>query len=113
MTDKMNIEELTKSLQASVQTNIDLIKLEAAERTSVIGSSAFAVLIISFFAFLFIFFLSLYTGYYLSHYFNDKYTGFALVAGFYFLVGTVLIIFRKKLIEAPLRNRIIRSIFNR
>lgn len=113
MADKMNIEELTKSLQASVQTNIDLIKLEAVERASVIGSRAVISLIVGFFVFLFVFFLSLFVAYYLSHCFRDPYSGFAIVAGFYFLVCVALLLFRKRLIETPMRNRIIRSILKK
>ena len=113
MSDKMNIEELTNSLAASVQTNIDLIKLETVECTSVIGSSLSIILFIGSFILLFVFFLSLYAGYYLSHCFNDSFTGFALVAGFYFLISILLILFRKRLIETPIRNKIIRSIYKK
>ncbi len=113
MSETGKIEELTKSLKVYVQTNIELVKLEAAERTSVFGSSLISILIVGLFMILFLLFVSITAGFCLADYFNSNYIGFLLVTGFYFLLTIILFFARKKLIESPIRNRIITRIFEK
>lgn len=113
MTEKGKIEELTASLKAYIHTNIDLIKLEATERTSVIGSSLISILIVGTVVLIFVLFLSLGVAFYLSNCFNDNFIGFSIVAGFYFVLSLLLIICRKKFIESPIRDKIIQRIFKK
>ena len=113
MIEKEKIEELTKSLKVYVQTNIELIKLEATERTSVFGSSLISILLVGFSLFLFVLFISISAGFFLANYFNDNYTGFLLVTIFYFLLTLILIMGRKKFIERPIRDKIIRRILKK
>lgn len=113
MEEKEKFEELTKSLKSYIQTNIELIKLEASDRTSIIGSSFISIILISFTVILFLLFISIGLGFYLSNCFNDSYTGFILIAFFYLIMSLLLILFRKKLIENPMRNKIIRIIFKK
>jgi len=113
MYDKANIEEVTKNLKTAVQTNIELLKLEVVERTSVIGSSLLIALLVGFFVFLFILFGSITAGFLLSNCFDDAAIGFGLVSGFYLLITLLILIFRKRCIEIPMRNKIIRSIFKK
>lgn len=113
MSETGKIEDLTKSLKVYVQTNIELIKLEATERTSVFGSSLISILIVGFSMFLFVLFISISAGFYLANYFNNNYTGFILVTGFYLLLTIILIIVRKKFIERPIRNKIVKRILKK
>lgn len=110
MAENGKIEELTQSLKVYVQTNIELVKLEATERVSVLGSSLLSVLLVGMTLSLFILFLSIGVSLYLSAYLNNSYLGFILVAGFYFLLSCLLVLTRKKLIETPIRNTIIKRI---
>lgn len=113
MPEKGKIEDLTKSLKTYIHTNIELIKLEGTERVSVIGSSLISLLIVGTSVFIFILFLSIGAGFYLSNCYDDNFTGFAIVAGFYFILSLLLIICRKKFIESPIRDKIIQKIFNK
>lgn len=113
MPEQEKIEELSKSLKVYVQTNIELFKLETTERTSVIGSNLISTLIVGFSLFLFVLFVSLSAGFFLASYFNDTYSGFLLVTGFYFLLTVFLFLGRKTLIEKPIRDKIIRRILKR
>ena len=113
MSETGKIEELTKSLKVYVQTNIELIKLEATERTSVFGGALISVFIVAFSLFLFILFISVTAGFFLANYFNDNFTGFLLVTAFYFVLSIVLIVCRKKCIEGPIRDKIIRRILGK
>jgi hypothetical protein len=112
MAEDVKLEELTESVKKYINTNYELLKLQAAERTSVIGSASISMLAIGFIVILFVFFISIYIGFYLSTCLGDSYSGFAIVAGFYFLISLVLILGRKKLLENPLRDKIIRKLFS-
>lgn len=101
------IEDITESLKQYVMVNFEIIKLEATERTSVIGSSFVSGLIVAIAAFLFVFSLSIGLGFYLSALMGDTYSGFVIIAGFYFLLALVLFLGRKKFLETPFRDKII------
>lgn len=110
MSGQDKIEVLVESINKYVKTNYELIKLEATERTSVIGSSLISNLLIGLVVILLIFFISLGAGFYISERLGDNYSGFIIVAGFYFIIGFILIIGRRTLMEKPMRNKIIRKI---
>ncbi len=113
MPDTGKIEELTKSLKVYVQTNIELFKLSATERISVFGSSIMSLLIVGFSLFLLVLFFSITVGFCISRYFNDYALGFLIVTGFYFLLTLILIICRRKCIEKPMRDKIIRRMLKK
>jgi hypothetical protein len=112
MIEQDRIEELTDSLNKYVKVNIELIKLEATDITSMIGSKLIANLFILLVGIFILLFFSIAVGFYLSSYFDSSYLGFLLVAAFYFLLLCVLVFGKKKLIEKPLRDKIICKIFN-
>lgn len=113
MPENVKIEDLAESFKIYVNTNYKLIKLEAIERTSVIGSGLLSGLIIGLVGLLFVFFLSFGVCFYLSDYFGNYYIGFAIVAGFYLLLCLILIIGQKTFLKRPIRNKIIRKIFSK
>jgi hypothetical protein len=113
MPEQDKIEVLTQHLKVYANTSYDLIKLQATERTSVIGSGMISGLLVGLAGILFIFFLSTGAGFYLSEVLGNNYSGFGIIGAFYFILFIVLIIGRKKLIEKPMRNVIIRKIFSK
>lgn len=110
MPEFKKLEELTDSLKQYLLLNIEIIKLEATNHVSAIGSTVASSLIVGISAFLFVFSLSIGLGFYLSALLGDSYSGFAIIAAFYFLLATILFLGRKRLIERPLRNKIIEKI---
>ena len=107
------IEGITENLKDYVSTNYELIKLQATERTSVIGSGIISALIIVIIGLLFFFALSLGVSFYLSALIGDTFSGFLIVAGFYLLIALIWFIGRKKLIETPLREKIIQKLLEK
>lgn len=105
-------EELTESLKKYVHINYELNKLEAAERSSVIGSGLISGLLVGLIAILFFFFISLGIGFYLSSLLGDNYSGFGIIAGFYLILGAVVVLGRKRLIQIPIREKIIELVFS-
>ena len=112
MAEVVKIEELAVSLKKYVNTNYELLKLEAAERSSVLGSGLMSGLVLALVGILFIFFLSLAAGFYISTCLGNNYAGFMIVAGFYLLVCLILLIGRRKLLEKPFRDKIIQKMFS-
>jgi uncharacterized membrane protein len=112
--DELNkIEELTDRAKKYLDTHIELLKLEVTERISVIGSGMVSVILVSFVFILFVLFLSLWAGFYFSACLGNSYAGFGIVAGFYFLLVLLFVFARKNLLETPIRNSVIRSVFNK
>lgn len=110
MPEFKKLEELSDSLKQYLLLNIEIIKLEATNHVSAIGSTVASSLIVGISAFLFVFTLSIGLGFYLSALLGDSYSGFAIIAAFYFLLAIILFLGRKRLIERPLRNKIIEKI---
>jgi hypothetical protein len=112
MSDTGKIEEILESLKSYATTNYELIKLQAVERVTVIMADLMGDILVGLVALLFVFFISLWASLYLSTLLGDNYSGFAIVAGFYLLIGITLLVFRKRMVIKPIRNKIIREIFN-
>lgn len=104
------LEELSDDVQQYLLLNLEILKFETINLISIVGSSVISSLIIGLSAFLFIVTLSIGLGFYLSALLGDSYSGFAIIAAFYFLLTIILIVGRKKMIEKPLRNKIIKKI---
>ena len=103
------VENLTGSLKEYVDTNYELIKLEVIERSSVISAGIISTLIVGVTLVFFAFFISLYAAYYLSDKLEGSYMGFALVGAFYLFIALIIYFNKKKLIENPVSNCIIRK----
>lgn len=111
MPEQGKLEELTESLKSYVTTNLELIKYQAIERATVIIADLFANILVGLILLFFLFFISLWACYYLSALLGDAYSGIAIVAGFYLLLGIIILLIRKKMIIKPLRNKIVLNIF--
>ena len=103
------IEELVDSLKDYATTNFELVKLEAIERSAVIGGSICTMVAIGLVGTFFLVFGSLCIGFYLSAQLGNYYVGFGLVAAFYLLMMIVLFVFSSSLIEKPIRNMLIKK----
>lgn len=105
------IEELTSNIKDYVNTQYQLAVLKAGNIASTVGARIIGAFILVSFLFLFVIFLSITAGFYLTSVTGSRETGFLIVALFYFLVGLVLLIFRQKLVIGPIRNNLIKQIF--
>lgn len=103
------IEELIENLKQYSTTTIEVFKLEATVQSSVMVSQLVSKVVIGLLVLFFAFFLSLGICFFLSELFGNNYMGFAMVAGFYLLLGIIFIIGRKKLLVKPIRERMIQE----
>jgi hypothetical protein len=113
MPENGKIEQLTENLKDYVTTNYELIKLQAIERSTVVVAGLLSQLLVGLVVVFIVLFISLWACIYLSVRLGDSYTGFAIVAGFYLLIGLILLLVRKKLVERSIRNKIIRKVFSK
>lgn len=111
MVDSRKIEGLTESIKGFINLSYELNKLEAVERSSTIGAGLISGLLVGFVMIFFLFFISLGAGFYLSEKLGNTYAGFAITGGFYLVLGIGLFLTRKKLIEHPLREKMIQKVF--
>jgi hypothetical protein len=111
MPEHEKLEELVENLKSYFSNNYKLIKLETAERTSVVGSDLLSGVVICVIALLFVLFISLAAGFYLSKLLGDNISGFLIISGFYFVLTIIFYLGRKKLLQGPLREKIVRKIF--
>lgn len=112
MSELEKIEGLSDSVKQYVQLNYEIIKLEATNKTSEIGSSIFASLIIGIVCFLLVLTLTLGAGFYLSTLLGDTFSGFLIIAGLYLLISIILFVGRNILLEKPIRDNIIRKLLD-
>jgi hypothetical protein len=112
MSEFQKFEDVIEKLKQYLILNFEIVKLQAIEQASVIGASLMSSLIVATSAFLFVFTLSIGLGFYISSLLGDMYSGFLIIAGFYLLLSLILFIGRKKMLEKPLRDKVIQTLLN-
>lgn len=113
MPDQGKIEELIENLKSYLTTNLELIKYQAIERSTVIIADLLSNILVVLLLVFFVFFISLWACFYLSALMGDNYSGIAIVAGFYLFLSIIIILVKKKLLIKPLRNKIVRDMFQK
>lgn len=112
MIEQQNIDKITDDLEKYVKTNYELIRLETTKSVADISSGLMSGILVGAMGFLSLLFIGLSGGFFLSQLLADYCLGFGIVAGFYLLLAIILMLFRKSLIEKPLKNIIIRKTLN-
>lgn len=105
------IEELIDGVKSYAATNIEIVKLEVANRSSVLVSKLLSKLYLGIIVFMFVLFLSLGIGLFLSELLEKNYLGFGIVTSFYLLLAIIFSLGRKKLLEKPIRENFIKELF--
>lgn len=113
MKENEQLADFTENLEQYLHSNYELLKYQATERSSSIGSGLISGLLVTLVVAFFSLFISLGAAFYISARFGNSYSGFLFVGGFYLLAGIILIVSRKKLVERPVRNKIIRKILSK
>jgi hypothetical protein len=105
------VEDLAGNIREYVDTRIDALKLNAAEKSSKVIANGVAAIVaavfVLFFAGLGSIALSLVVGIWIG----KTWTGFLVVGGFYLLLSIIIWAARGKLIRMPVMNAIIQQLF--
>jgi hypothetical protein len=104
-------EELADTLGEYINTRIRSVKLEAAEKSSVVMADVLSGMIV---AVGFIFFIglgSIALSYGIGEWIGEIWAGFLIVACIYLVTGILVWIMREKLFRIPITNELIRQLF--
>ncbi len=103
--------DVKKEIESYVQNRIDLTKLHITEDLSKFTSTVAVRLILFYIGFFVLLFLSIAGAYAIGRYINSDELGFIIIAGFYFLVGLIFLLFRGILIHKPIIKSFIHLFF--
>lgn len=112
MEENSPIEDLNENLKEYLSTRYDLMVLKASEKVSVIGSIATVSVVLGIFLILFILFVSVSAGFFLSQLTGSYATGFLLLSSIFLLLFILVFMVRKKWIIEPIKNKLIRAMFD-
>ena len=99
----LKLEGLMTNLSQYLETRVELIKIEIKEEVAKLLANAFVILLIAFVGFFFLLLLSVGLAVHLGSVWSPL-AGFLSVSGFYLLMGTALVIFRKPIINRLEKN---------
>jgi hypothetical protein len=105
------LEELTANIKEYVNIQYKLATLKAGGMASTIGAKIVAIFILALIFFLFLIFISITVGLYISTLVGSREKGFLILSAIYFVKGIILFVFREKLLIGPIRNSFIKQIF--
>ena len=105
------VEELADTIKEYVNTRIDAVKLNAAEKSSAVISNIIAGLVVVSFFMLFFLFASIALAFGLGDWIGKTWAGFLIVAGLYLVIGIIVWTARVKIIQLPVMNELKKQLF--
>jgi hypothetical protein len=106
-----DVNNIKKDIQEYFEVRFDLLRLHTAENLAWILSSAATLTIIGYLLFFILLFLSFAAGYFFASILDSYESGFLCVAGFYFIILVIFLIFRRQIIERPIIKAIVKLFF--
>ena len=106
-------EESRQHLEGYIQDRLLLLKLQTAEKTARLAGVLFTGIVLALLSFFVLLFLSIMGGYFFASLTGSLYWGFGIIAFFYLLLLTLVVKFRKVLIEKWVADTIIKIFFER
>lgn len=106
-----NVEELAGTIKEYVNTRIDSVKLNTAEKSSMAIANIIAGLVVAMVFLFFIVFASLALSFGLGEWIGKTWAGFLIVAGLYLLIGIIVWTARGRMIRLPVMNALIKQLF--
>lgn len=112
MSITQKIDALIAELKTYFDTQVELTKLQALEKSSSLGARLAALFLIGCMGLMALLFIGTWAALYLAQIFGEVYLGFGAVALFFVLLVVLMLVFRKKGIEYPVRDALIRGALN-
>jgi hypothetical protein len=100
------LSDLANSIRRYLEIRLSIAKLEVMEKTARIISLLIAAVFILTLFMLFLLFASFGAAFWIGELLQDNTLGHLSVAGFYFLLGIILLIFRRKLFVGMVINHL-------
>lgn len=102
---------MLKKLENYISSRLLLLKIDATEVISKTLAGIFKQVILLMFCGSVVFFASLAAAFYIGQLYDSLLTGFVVMAGVHLLILIIVFLFRRPLLEMPMKNKIIRIIF--
>lgn len=102
-----NIETLYQKAKEYTETSIELLRLNAIDKTADVVSSLFARLALIMLVAMFTLFINIALSIFIGQLLNEMYLGFLIVSGFYLILAVVVFYFNDKLLKIPITNLVI------
>lgn len=108
----LKAEEFTEHLKEYVSNRVAALKLQTAEKTSVILANFIAIAVVAAIAFIFIIFISMAAAYALSDMIGKNYAGFLIVGVTWLFIAVIGWISREKILRIPIMNKMLHQMFS-
>lgn len=105
-----NIEMLFEKAQDYTKSSIELLKLNAIDKTADIAASLIFKLAFGLIVAMFLLFVNIGISLFLGKLIGENYLGFFIVSVFYLILAIILYIFRNQLITVPITNLVIKKL---
>ncbi len=102
-----NIGKLYDKAEQYSRTSLELIKLNAIDKSSDVISSLAVVVSLTLILAVFTLFVNIGIALLIGNALNDYASGFFIVSGFYLLIAIVVYFFRKSIIKNPIDNIVV------
>lgn len=90
----LKIDSIIENLTGLIEARLELAKLEIKEEVAKVGAMIIAGVVFSFLAVMIVIFFSMAAATFINSLMDSKWTGYALVTGFYLLILVLLIVFK-------------------
>jgi hypothetical protein len=106
-----DLQNIKNDIRDYFEVRLDQLKLHTAENISRILSNTANLVIIGYLMFFILLFLSIAGGYFFGTLFNSNELGFLCITGFYLLILLIFLFYRKKLVDKPIIQAIVKLFF--
>ncbi len=106
------IEELADTIKEYVNTRVESVKLNVAEKSSVVIANVVAGMVVAVVFFFFMIFAGIALSFGLGEWIGKTWAGFLIVAFLYLLAGVVIWKARGRIIRLPVMNALIKQLFS-
>lgn len=107
--DTTPIATLFERAEDYAKTSINLLKLNAVDKSAEIVSSLFSLLVVSMTVVLSIVIISLGFAFWIGKLLGDTSYGFFIIGGFYMVMAILFRVFREQWLKYPISNSIIKQ----
>src|SRR6476620_10605725 len=106
-----NVESLFESIKAYGKTNVDLLKMKAADKSAEVISTLAAGIAFAIIMLLFVAILSVGIALWLGELMGKSYYGFFALGGLYLIIGLIFYSSKEKWCKTPVADIIVKKLF--
>lgn len=105
-----NIELLYDKAKKYTETSLELLRLNAIDKTADVASSLMVRIAIAMVVAMFTLFINIGIGLFIGKMLGEYYLGFMIVSLFYLILAILIYVFRDQLIKTPIANLVIEKL---